>query len=61
MIAASTLQLTNLLIDATEPQEQASILPLDLNTTNSVVSGLLDVIEGSNITVNEVAGAIVYI
>ncbi len=54
MIAASTLALINQLIYATEPKEQASLQPLDLNTTNFVVSTLLYISEAFNITVDEV-------
>ncbi len=53
-IAASTSLLTFELSLATEPEEQESLLPLDLNTTNEVLSTLLDISEEANTTVDEV-------
>lgn len=53
-VAASTSALTTQLVVATETEEQVSLLPLDLNTTNAVVSSLLDISEESNVAVDEV-------
>ncbi len=39
---------------ATRSADEISLLPLDLNTTNSAISSILDVTEEMNITVNEV-------
>ncbi len=39
---------------ATEAVDEVSLLPQDLNTTNSVISSILDVSEELNITVDEV-------
>ncbi len=54
-IEASTSLLTTELTLATESEEQESLLPLDLNTTNEVMSTLLDISEETDTTVDEVS------
>ncbi len=47
-----TSEITDQLINATEP-ESVSLLPRDIDTTNFVISSLLEISEGSlNVTVN---------
>ncbi len=51
-ITMMTSEITDRLINATEP-ESVSLLPRDINTTNFVISSLLEISEGSlNITVD---------
>ena len=52
-IAARISAITEQLVAATEPGT-VSLLPHDLNTTNFVISRLLDIIQDSNITVDQV-------
>ncbi len=46
--------ITNQLREATTP-EPISLLPLDLNATNFVISSLLDISQESNITLDVVS------
>lgn len=49
------MDITTDLTEATEPTEDGvPLLPQDLNTTNSVISSLLDFSEETNITVDPV-------
>ncbi len=51
-ITMLTSEITDQLINATEP-ESVSLLPHDIDTTNFVISSLLEISEGSlNVTVN---------
>ncbi len=59
-IASSSSDVIEQLIVATDPEPQ-SLLPLDLNSTNFVISILLDVSQESNVTVDRVCKHVVII
>ncbi len=59
-IANSSSEIVERLIEATGPEPQ-SLLPLDLNSTNVVISILLDVSQESNFTVDRVCKHVVII